>query len=240
MRTTRVTLVIPVLNEERQLPWSIWRLRESLRRIDGYDWDLVVVDNGSTDRTWEVAESLQARGEARALSIGRRGRGGALREAWSMATGEILAYMDVDLSTDLVHVRDLVQPLRAGTADVVAGSRLSPGSRVVRGWRRECLSRVFNQMARVLTGSRVRDHQCGFKALTRLAWLDLAPCIEDRAWFFDTELLVHAQRRGWRILEMPVHWVDDPDSRVRIFSTAWQEFRGLWRLRARPARRIFT
>lgn len=240
MRMEQVTLVIPVLNEERQLPWSIWRLRESLRRIDGYDWELVVVDNGSSDRTWDVARSLEARGEVRALRLGRRGRGGALREAWSTGDGEILAYMDVDLSTDPAHVRDLVQPLHARTADLVVGSRLSPGSRVVRGWRREVLSRGFNCLARLLTGSRLRDHQCGFKALSRAAWRSLAPGVVDRAWFFDTELLVLAQRQGWRVKEMPVRWVDDPDSRVRLWSTAWEELRGLWRLRVRLRHRIFT
>jgi glycosyltransferase involved in cell wall biosynthesis len=232
-RSPSVCLVIPVLNEERQIVTSVRRTREVLNRLSHWRWDLVVVDNGSNDRTWELAESLAGQGMIRVLRLARRGRGRALRAAWMSSEADVLAYMDVDLSTDLSHLADLLEPLAGGVADLTLGSRWHPGSAVLRGWCRGFLSRNYNCLARWLTGSVIRDHQCGFKALTHGAARTLVPQVENDHWFFDTELLVLAQRGGWRVREFPVHWTEGRDSRVRLVSTMVEEFRGLWRLRRR-------
>lgn len=228
-----VCLVIPVLNEDRRLRQSVRRTREVLHRMSHWNWDLVVADNGSTDRTWEIARELERDALVRALRLEQRGRGRALRAAWLASEADLLAYMDVDLSTDPGHLGDLLEPLARGCADVTLGSRLLRGAEVRRGWVREMLSRNYNRMARGLTGSVVSDHQCGFKALTRGAARALVPRVENDHWFFDTELLILAQRGGWRVREFPVAWSEGGESKVRVIRTIVEEFRGLWRLRQR-------
>ncbi len=226
-----VTVVLPVFNEERDLVANVRRLRAVLDHLPAWHWDLVIADNASTDSTWALTRALERSGEVRALRLERAGRGGALRTAWLASRSSIVAYMDVDLATDLRHLPDLLGPLQTGRADVVIGSRHAPGASVRRGWKRGILSRGFNLLARRLTGSTLRDHQCGFKALTRSAADRLLPGIRDTGWFFDTELLVLAQRTGWIIREIPVCWTDDPDSRVRLLPTIREDLLGLWRLR---------
>ncbi|MBL9139179.1 MAG: glycosyltransferase family 2 protein [Verrucomicrobiales bacterium] len=235
-----VCLVLPVLNEERQLSFSVRRTREVLDRMSHWQWDLVVVDNGSTDRTWDIARDLERRGWARVMRLEQRGRGRALRAAWLSSEADFLAYMDVDLSTDLRHLGDLLEPLALGLADVTVGSRLMRRAEVRRSWIRGVLSRNYNRLARRLTGSGIVDHQCGFKAMTRGAARALLPQVENNHWFFDTELLILAQRKGWRIREFPVVWTEDEDSRVRLMGTILEEFCGLWRLRTRRRFRSST
>lgn len=226
-----VTLAVPVFNEERELVENVLRLRSTLYRFPGWEWDVVVVDNASTDATWRRACRLESQGLARALRIERRGRGAALRAAWLGSDAPFLAYSDLDLSTDLLHLPEILQPLADGEAEIAIGSRLLCGSQVSRGYRREILSRGFNLLARWMTGSAVRDHQCGFKALCQRTARTLIPQIHDDGWFFDTELLFLAQQSGNRILEVPVRWTDHPDSRVRILRTVAEDLRGLMRLR---------
>lgn len=249
MTTLRVTVALPVHNEERQLAGSVRRLAAVLRGLPGWSWEVAIADNGSRDQTWAWARRLASIEGVRACRLEQQGRGGALRAVWSASDADVVAYMDIDLSTHLRHLPELLGPLARGDADVVTGSRLMPGARVRRGWRREILSRGYNLLARRLTGSRLHDHQCGFKAISRPAAADLLPRMVDVRWFFDTELLVLAQRRGWRVREIPVCWRDDTDSRVRLLSTMVQCLRGLWRLRrGRPGagpggpvrRRVFT
>jgi hypothetical protein len=138
--------------------------------------------------------------------------------------------MDVDLSTDLDALLPLVAPLVSGHSQVAVGSRLARGARVVRGPRREVISRIYNLILRSVLHLGVHDAQCGFKAVRTDALQTLLPEVEDESWFFDTELLVRAQRAGLRIVELPVDWVDDPDSRVDIVRTALDDLRGVARL----------
>jgi hypothetical protein len=159
------------------------------------------------------------------------GRGRALHAVWSASDADVVAYMDVDLSTDLKALLPLVAPLVLGQADVSAGSRLAPGAHVVRGLKREVISRAYNLLLRLVLGVGFSDAQCGFKALRRDAAQVLRPLVEDRSWFFDTELLVLAERSGLRVHEVPVDWTDSPDSRVKIIATALADLRGIWRLR---------
>ena len=168
-----------------------------------------------------------------AMHLPRKGRGYALRAAWSTSAAPVVAYMDVDLSTSLPALLPLVAPLLSGHRDVSIGSRLAPGAHVVRGPKRELISRSYNLLLKLTLQGRFSDAQCGFKALRRDAAVKLLPLVEDNEWFFDTELLVTAERLGLRIGEVPVDWVDDPDSRVHIVSTAADDLRGVWRMLVR-------
>ena len=165
------------------------------------------------------------------MHLPEKGRGRALRKAWTESDADIVSYMDVDLSTDLGAFAPLIDSLIDSEYDMAIGSRLAPGARVERGFKREFISRTYNLMIRCLFRNRFTDAQCGFKAITRRAVTNIVPLIEDQAWFFDTELLLLAERMGYRVFEVPVKWTDDPDSRVKIASTAWEDIKGLFRVR---------
>jgi glycosyltransferase involved in cell wall biosynthesis len=226
-----VHIAIPVLNEERVLAESIHRLHAFLSSDFPFSWRLVIVDNASSDSTAAIAEALahQLPGVS-CMRLDQRGRGRALRAAWSSCDARVVAYMDVDLSTDLRALTPLVAPVLAGHSEAAIGSRLTHGSRVVRGLKRELISRTYNGLLHLVLHSRFSDAQCGFKAVRRDVAAELLPLIQDEAWFFDTELLMLCQRRGLRIHEVPVDWVDDPDSRVKIASTVLADLRGILRL----------
>ncbi|MGH3889583.1 MAG: glycosyltransferase [Pseudonocardiaceae bacterium] len=226
-----VDIVIPVYNEENDLEPCVRRLHAHLTAGMPYPFQITVADNASTDTTLEVANRLAAElPSVRVVHMPEKGRGRALRAVWSTSDAAVLAYMDVDLSTDLAAVLPLIAPLVSGHSDLAIGTRLHRGSRVVRGAKREFISRSYNLMLRHTLSTRFSDAQCGFKAIRREVATHLLPHVEDDGWFFDTELLVLAERSGLRIHEVPVDWVDDPDSRVHIVSTAMADIRGIARL----------
>ncbi|QDP94529.1 glycosyltransferase [Microlunatus elymi] len=228
---TAVELVIPVYNEEIDLAPSVIRLDDYLRDQLPYDYCITIADNASTDGTWTVARQLADRlPNVRVLHLDQKGRGRALKAAWSQSVADVVGYMDVDLSTDLRAVLPLLAPLISNHSDVAIGSRLSRGSRVIRGPKREFISRSYNLLLRGSLSASFSDAQCGFKAIRREVAEQLLPLVEDNNWFFDTELLVLAERAGLRIHEVPVDWTDDPDSRVDIVSTASEDLRGIVRL----------
>ena len=223
--------MVPVRNEERDLAPSVRRLVGYLRESFPFSATVTVADNGSTDATWAIATRLARElPEVRAVHMEQAGRGRALRAIWSQSEAEVLAYMDVDLSTDLNALLPLVAPLLSGHSDVAIGTRLARGSRVIRGPKRELISRGYNLLLRTLMGARFSDAQCGFKAIRRDQAQALLPLTQDTGWFFDTELLVLAERAGLRIHEIPVDWIDDLDSRVDIIATALADLRGMARL----------
>jgi glycosyltransferase involved in cell wall biosynthesis len=228
-----VEIVVPVHNEQRALPASIRRLHEHLSDSFPFRWRIVIANNASTDETARVAAALadDLPGVER-LDLAEKGRGRALRTAWMRSDAEIVAYMDVDLSTDLRALLPLVAPLVSGHSDIAIGTRLASGSRVVRGPKREFISRSYNRLLHLSLAARFSDAQCGFKAIRADAARRLLPEVRDQAWFFDTELLVLAQREGLRIHEVPVDWTDDPDSRVDLARTARDDLRGIVRLLA--------
>jgi putative flippase GtrA len=231
MRVLQVDIVVPVRNEERDLAPSVRRLVSYLREGFPFTARVTIADNGSTDGTWAIAGRL-ARDfdEVRAVHMEQPGRGRALRAVWSQSDAEVLAYMDVDLSTDLNALLPLVAPLLSGHSDVAIGTRLARGSRVIRGPKRELISRCYNLLLHACMGARFSDAQCGFKAIRRDQARALLPLTRDTGWFFDTELLVLAERAGLRIHEIPVDWIDDLDSRVDVVATALADLRGLVRL----------
>lgn len=223
-------VVIPVHNEQATLAACVRRLHAHLVATFPYPFRITVADNASTDATLAVADGLTAQlVGVRTVHLTQKGRGRALRQVWLDSEAPILAYMDVDLSTDLDALWPLLAPLMSGHSDLAIGTRLHRDSRVVRGAKREFVSRSYNLVLRSALGARFSDAQCGFKAIRADVARELLPLVEDPTWFFDTELLVLAQRSGLRIHEVPVDWFDDPDSRVDVLRTATDDLRGVWR-----------
>ncbi|MGF1425779.1 glycosyltransferase [Kitasatospora sp. LaBMicrA B282] len=226
-----IDVVVPVHNEEQDLEPCVRRLHAHLTTAFPYRFRITVADNASTDRTAALAHALAAEfAEVRAVRLDRKGRGRALRAIWLASDAPVLVYMDVDLSTGLNALLPLVAPLISGHSDLAIGSRLTHSSRVVRGPKREFISRTYNLILRGSLAARFSDAQCGFKAIRADVAQHLLPLVEDTAWFFDTEMLVLAERAGLRIHEVPVDWVDDPHSSVDILRTATDDLRGVWRI----------
>ncbi|GGL12887.1 glycosyltransferase [Planomonospora parontospora] len=237
VRTRLVEVVVPVHNEERVLAESVRRLHAYLTGTFPYGFRITIADNASTDGTWRIALDLSRElPHVRAVHLDAKGRGRALRRVWSESAADVVAYMDVDLSTDLDAFLPLVAPLLSGHSGLAIGTRLSRGSNVVRGPKREFISRTYNLMLRGAMGAGFSDAQCGFKAVRTEIAQALLPAVEDEEWFFDTELLLLAERHGLRIHEVPVDWVDDPDSRVDIVRTVMDDLKGM----ARVARRALS
>jgi glycosyltransferase involved in cell wall biosynthesis len=230
-----VDVVIPCYNEVTVLRPSVEKTLALFAANPQYDWRVVVADNGSNDGTGELARQLEAESPAvKALLLTIKGRGLALREAWMASDADVVSYMDVDLSTDLAHLPRLVQMVLDEGCDVAVGSRLAGGSNTRRSLKREITSRGYVALIRAtFPRLRITDAQCGFKALSRRAVEQVVPLIENRMWFFDTELLILAHRRHLKICELPVRWIEDPDSKVGILKTAAEDIRGLARMRFR-------
>jgi glycosyltransferase involved in cell wall biosynthesis len=230
-RRPSVEIVVPVYNEERDLEPNVRRLHVYLENCFPFRAHVTVADNASTDATAAIGARLAVElPDVRYLRLEERGRGRALAAAWSGSDADVVAYMDVDLSTGLDALLPLVAPLLSGHSDLAIGSRLAAGAHVRRGARRELISRGYNLLLRLTLGVGFRDAQCGFKAVRADVARLLLPRVENRNWFFDTELLVLAERAGLRIHEVPVDWVDDPDSRVRVAATIAEDLRGVLRL----------
>jgi glycosyltransferase involved in cell wall biosynthesis len=228
-----VEIVVPVYNEAAGLEPSVRRLHRFLTHGFPFSWRIVIADNASVDATPELARRLALElPSVRQFRLEQKGRGRALRAAWSASRARVVCYMDVDLSTDLRGLLPLVAPLVSGHSDLAIGTRLAHGSRVVRGPKREFISRGYNRVLHTVLRARFSDAQCGFKAVRRDVLDGLMHDVQDQGWFFDTELLVLAQRRGLRIHEVPVDWVDYPDSRVDIVQTAITDLKGVARLLA--------
>jgi putative flippase GtrA len=224
-------VVVPVYNEEAALAASVYRLQRHLRDQFPFPARITIADNASTDDTPRIAQELADElDNVRVVRLEQKGRGRALHTVWSTSDAPVLAYMDVDLSTDLAALAPLVAPLISGHSDLAIGTRLGRGARVVRGPKREIISRCYNFILKSALAARFSDAQCGFKAIRADVAKRLLPHVTDTGWFFDTELLVLAERAGLRIHEVPVDWVDDPDSRVDIVATAAADLRGIARL----------
>ncbi len=228
----KVDLVIPVLNEAVALEKSVRTVREFLGRTFPYRWQITVADNGSTDGTFEIAQRLaKEHDDVNCFRLEQRGRGRALRHAWTHSDADIVAYTDVDLSTELEALEKLCRAIHEQGFDLGTGSRLSSQSQVTRGPKREFISRCYNLFVKCVLFTHFSDAQCGFKAVSRRVVSEILPQVKDEAWFFDTELLALAEKQGFRIFDQPVRWIDDDDSRVKIISTAWEDIKGVLRVR---------
>ena len=227
-------VVIPVLNEARALADSVNALAAFLsNNLNDYEWAVVVADNGSTDATTSICQSLSEQdSRVRHVRLEQRGRGRALKRAWAESNAAFVAYMDLDLSTDLSALPQTIAAVDAEGYDIALGARLKRGAQVIgRSFKRELISRSYSLIFRAMFLTGFQDAQCGFKAVSRRAADDVAPLVVDNGWFFDTEMLLIAEKNGYRIKEIPVKWTDDPDSRVKIINTAWEDIKGLLRLR---------
>ena len=226
--------MIPVLNEEVDLPICVETLIHFCNKfMSSYDWKITTVDNGSTDKTLEIAKALSEKHrKVDLIRLEERGRGRALRHAWVGSRAEVVAYMDVDLSTDLMALPTSVSLVQTGQCDIAIGSRLVRGSEVIgRSLKRSIISHVYSLLFRSLFWTNFKDAQCGFKVLSRGVVDDVIPLTQSTGWFFDTEFLLIASDNAYKIHEIPVKWTDDPDTRVKIISTALEDIKGLLRLR---------
>jgi putative flippase GtrA len=229
--TPTLEVVVPVNNESATLERSVRTLHAYLATEIDVPWQITIADNASTDATLQVATLLTYDLDRLAvLHLDEKGRGRAVKRAWLESTAKVVAYLDVDLSTDLRGLPPLIAPLLSGHSDVAIGTRLARSARVTRGGKREFISRAYNLLLRRTMGAQFTDAQCGFKAMRTDVAARLLPLVEDTGWFFDTELLILAERSGMRIHEVPVDWVDDPDSRVDIIPTAKADLAGMWRV----------
>lgn len=227
-----VNVTIPVYNEERALASSVGKVVEFLKKNCRYSHEVVIANNGSTDRTQPIAEELSRQfSVVRVEHLTAAGRGRAIKKVWSQSQADILSYMDVDLSTDLSAFPPLVDSLIVGGFDIATGSRRLPGSVIKRGFRREFFSWGYHVLLRMMFHTNICDAQCGFKAITRNVADELLPLIEDNGWLMDAELLILAERLGYRVYELPVCWVEDTDTRVRVGRDILSTVSGLMRLR---------
>ena len=237
---TSLDVVIPGLNEERGLENTVSTLSAFMaEHMDEYDWHVVIADNGSTDATQDIGRRLAAESvHVRYLRLEQRGRGRALKRAWTQSNADVMAYMDMDLATDLVSLPNLVSAIVDDGHDVAIGSRLKRGAEVIgRSSKRELISRCYSLLFRSMFLTGFVDAQCGFKAVSHRVVEQVLPLVQDTGWFFDSELLILCEKNGYSVKEIPVRWVDDPDSRVRIVSTAYEDIKGLLRLRFGGLRR---
>ena len=226
-----IDIIIPVHNEENVLVDSIRRLNQFLQENIQNPWRITIADNASTDATRSIAQLLaQDYPGVGYLFIPEKGRGRALRASWLNSTADFVSYMDVDLSTDLTHVPELIAALESGF-HIAIGNRLNRKSEVTRGFKREIISRCYNALIKGLFFTSFSDAQCGFKALNRRTAATIVPHVVNNNWFFDTELLILAAKRGYKIKSLPITWIDDPESSVNITSTAKEDLKGLFRLR---------
>ena len=224
-------VVVPVYNEQAALADSVRRLHRYLQEAVPFPARITIADNASVDETPRIAAELAAElADVRVVRLEEKGRGRALHRVWTQSDAAVLVYMDVDLSTDLAALAPLVAPLISGHSDLAIGTRLGRGARVRRGTKREIISRGYNLILKSTLSAGFSDAQCGFKAIRADVAARLLPFVEDTGWFFDTELLVLAERSGLRIHEVPVDWVDDPDSRVDLAATAVADLLGIGRL----------
>lgn len=224
-------VVLPVYNEEKALRHGVNTLNDFLRDYNNYEWEIVIADNNSKDGTGDIGRSLEAENPiVKYLYIPRKGRGIALRTAWEQTNCDFVSYMDIDLSTGLdalIHAMDILN----GGADIVVGNRLAKDSNTTRCLKREFISRSYNAVIKMSLGAYFHDAHCGFKTGRREVVQKILPYIEDNEWFFDTEFLFYGERLGHKIVEIPVTWIEDPDTKAKIFKDAYDDLRGLYRLR---------
>ena len=233
MQKPSVEITIPVYNEEKELEKNITTLYDFCsKNLKTYDWHITIADNASKDNTPIIASTLTKKYPSIIyFRLEQKGRGRAVKRVWSQSKCDYCIYMDLDLSTDLVHLPDILKKLEKGY-DVAIGSRLAKGARVEgRTFLRELTSRVLNFFfIQFFFHTHFTDAQCGFKGVTRNIVENLIPKIKDNEWFFDGELLIVAEKSGYKIYEEPVHWVDNPGSTVRLISTIWGDLMSIKRL----------
>jgi len=241
MSDVEVSVVLPAYDEENTIEETVRVSLETLAEfLPEGSFEVIVAEDGCSDRTPEIAARL-AREDPRVRHVHsdqRLGRGGALERAFEAARGDTLVYYDTDLATDMAHLEELVESVRTEGYGVATGSRRMPGARQPRETERGVASEGYNTLVRLVLGSSLRDHQCGFKAFDREALFALLPAVGDDHWFWDTEVLVKAQRRGYEVKEFPVEWEPKGDTAVDlvrdVLGMGSQVLRTFWELSVSP------
>jgi len=227
----KISITLPVFNEEKVIEKNVEELRNFLIKNLGHDFEIIIANNGSTDGTLEKIKKICKRyGDVNYINIDERGRGRALRKAWSENSSDIVSYMDIDLSTSLDAFPRLIKEIEEGY-DIAIGSRFVKGSDTKRSFMRGFLSRGYNLLLKLFFNISFSDAQCGFKAIRKGSLEEILDDVKDQEWFFDTELLIKAERKGFRIKEIPVHWVESRDSKVNILETIFDYIKSIIRLR---------
>lgn len=234
MKKSTVEITIPVYNEEKELEERVGVLYDfCLKHLSPtYNWHITIADNASTDSTPTVGNTLQRKyPQVDLFRLKEKGRGRAIKQSWSKSNADYCVYMDLDLSTDLVHLPKIIKALEKGS-DIAIGSRLAKGAKVEgRTMIREITSRTLNFFfIQFFFHTHFTDAQCGFKAVTKNVVQKLIPRVQDNGWFFDGEMLIVGEKMGFKIYEEPVHWVDNPGSTVRLVSTIYGDIKVIWRL----------
>lgn len=226
----KIAFILPVYNEEKDLKKGVLKLYNYLVSNKIKSWKIIIADNASTDKTPEIGKQL-AKNYTNVFYfyLPIKGRGYALRKTYNSFNAKIYFYMDIDLSTDLNHIKEVLNEMNYN--DIVIGTRLSKNSKVERSLFRELISRTYNLIARFLTKTKVSDLQCGFKAINNKIIEEVIPLVKDNNWFFDSEMLIIAEKRGYKIKEIPIKWTDDPYSKVKILETSLNYLKNLLRLR---------
>ena len=232
MRMVKVDIVIPVYNEEVNLEKNINILTEWLKNNFKYEWIVTIADNGSTDNTKKIAKDLDMKNKKIILKeITSKGRGIALRESWLSSTSDICAFMDIDLSTELEYLNEIIYPIVELECEICCGSRWMSSSNVKRGLFRGILSWSYNFILQTTLGLKIKDSQIGFKAIKTDTAKKVIPLIKDNEWFFDTELLLISQKNDLKIKQIPVIWIDHPKSTVVVLKTVKMFLRNVWRMK---------
>ncbi|MHA1696365.1 MAG: dolichyl-phosphate beta-glucosyltransferase [Candidatus Helarchaeota archaeon] len=233
MNKIKLEIDLPVFNEEKILEESVEKLRNFLHsNMNEYNFKIVIIDNGSNDKTPQICKNLKTKhSDVDFLHLKKKGRGRALRTAWENSGAQICSYMDIDLSTDLKSFPSLISSIAKDGYDVSTGSRLIKGAQIKRSLKREILSRGYVFLLKRFLGISFSDAQCGFKAINKKTINKVMPHILDQEWFFDSELLFKSQRWGYKIKEIPVKWIEDPDSKVKIYKTIKNYLMSLLRLK---------
>ncbi|MEM5793453.1 MAG: glycosyltransferase family 2 protein [Candidatus Aenigmatarchaeota archaeon] len=226
----KICVTLPVYNEEEQLEGSVDKVLGVCRK-NYKNFEILIADNASKDRTLEIAKKLSEKyPEVRYIHLPQKGRGRALKKAWMSTDADIMCYMDIDLSTDLKHLKELTDAIEEGY-DISFGSRMKKESELKRSLKRDILSRGYVFLLKIFLNFQFTDAQCGFKAINSRVAAELIPKIKDNEWFFDTELLIKAQYFGYRLKEIPVKWIEDKGSTVNIPKTVKSYLKNIFRLR---------
>lgn len=227
---SKICVVVPVYNEEKQVESSVEKILDVCRK-NYQNFEILIADNASTDKTLEIAKVLSKKyAEVKFIHLDQKGRGRALKKAWTTTNADVMCYMDVDLSTDLAYIKPLTDAIENGY-DISFGSRHKKGSILKRSLKRDILSRGYNFLLKIFLDVQFSDAQCGFKAINKRVAEKLIPMIKNNEWFFDTELLVKGEKLGYRLKEIPVKWDEDPESTVKIKRTVESYIRNIFRVR---------
>jgi len=235
----KIIFVLPTYNEKKVIEQNTQKLLNYIKtNLGSYEWNILIADNGSDDGTVDISKKLSSQiPEIKYFHIPEKGRGYALKKAWSEYEADIYFYMDCDLATDLAAIKLSIEAIVSEGFDMAIGSRHAPGARVRRSWLREIISRGLNVMTKTLLSTKIVDMQCGFKAINKKIAINVLPKINDNGWFFDTELIILAEKSGYKIKEVPVEWSENRGlkrkSKVKLISTIADDLRRIWALKKR-------